>query len=271
MPEPIFTDNHPVALTVAGSDCSSGAGLQADLKTFSTLGVYGLTAITCAVSEIPGKISRIEALSPGLLHDQVSLLCRTFPVAAIKTGVLCSGAHVESLVRALDDVSFGGPLVIDPVMVASSGDPLIGKDGIEACESLLFPRAALITPNMEEAGRLLNRPVSSERDLEPAARELAERYGVSILLKGGHLDGPDAIDFLCLAGGATERLSSPAVSGVATHGTGCTCSAAIAAHLARGRSLPDAVREAKSFVTRAIGAAYRWDSPNGEIHALNTG
>src|SRR3954463_7608561 len=143
----------PVALTIAGSDSSAGAGIQADLKTFSALGVYGLTAVTCIVAEVPGRVSKIEPVSPALVREQIDVLLRSFPVGAIKTGLLFSAEIIEQIARALREHG-SLPLVIDPVMVATGGDPLLQEDAIAAYERELFPRAALLTPNLDEAARL---------------------------------------------------------------------------------------------------------------------
>jgi hydroxymethylpyrimidine/phosphomethylpyrimidine kinase len=271
MPNVPFIDDPPVALTVAGSDCSSGAGLQADLKTFTTLKVYGLTALTCAVSETPHEVTRIEALPPAFLADQVRLLCQSFPIAAIKTGMLFSAAHVEALASTLEETAFNGSLVVDPVMIATSGAALIEPEAVTAIETRLFPRAALITPNMDEAGALLDRSLNTVADLEKAAIDLREKYDVPTLVKGGHLDpsSPTLTDVLCLAPGALNHFEGPHFQGVHTHGTGCTYASAITAFLARGEDLRDAVRHAHHFVARTIQRSFRWRLPQGTLHALN--
>jgi hydroxymethylpyrimidine/phosphomethylpyrimidine kinase len=257
----------PVALTIAGSDSSAGAGVQADLKTFSSLGIYGLTAVTCVVAEIPGKVSRIEPVSAKLVREQITVLCRSFPIAAAKTGLLYSAETVETVVRALADVSANSarrfPLVIDPVMTATSGDRLLQSSAIELYESKLFPLATLITPNVDEAGKLLGQKIEDRQSMEKAGRALAGKYRVSVLLKGGHLAGSSAIDLLFADGKITE-FAAPFVRGVATHGTGCTYSAAITAGLASGLSLEKAIGRAKEFVTASIAQHFRWTSSSGK-------
>jgi hydroxymethylpyrimidine/phosphomethylpyrimidine kinase len=257
----------PVALTIAGSDSSAGAGVQADLKTFSSLGIYGLTAVTCVVAEIPGKVSRIEPVSAKLVREQITVLCRSFPIAAAKTGLLYSAETVETVVRALADVSANSamrfPLVIDPVMTATSGDRLLQSSAIELYESKLFPLATLITPNVDEAGKLLGQKIENRQSMEKAGRALAGKYRVSVLLKGGHLAGSSAIDLLFADGKITE-FPAPFVRGVATHGTGCTYSAAITAGLASGLSLEKAIGRAKEFVTASIAQHFRWTSSSGK-------
>jgi|688.fasta_scaffold180855_2 hydroxymethylpyrimidine/phosphomethylpyrimidine kinase len=260
----------PVAMTVAGSDCSSGAGLQADLKTFSAFGVYGLTAVTCVVAEIPGKVTRIQPVGRPVLEEQLRLLLGGFPVAAVKTGMLFSRPLIEAVAVALTSQDGGRrpALVVDPVMVATSGDPLLQRSAVRAFEQRLFPLAEVITPNLDEAAVLLGREVRSARELEPAAAELRDRYGCAVLLKGGHLRGKTAVDVLA-DGEGTLRLEADYVRGVETHGTGCTYSAAIASGIAQGNSLRAAVAGAKEYVSRAIGQPFRWGRGGQRIDALN--
>jgi len=263
----------PVALTIAGSDSSAGAGIQADLKTFSAFGVYGLTAIACVVAETPGKVSRIEPISAGIVYEQIAVLARNFPIAAAKTGLLCSGEIVEAVARAIVDVlrkvDNRIPLVVDPVTVATSGDMLLTAEAMEIYERELFPIATLLTPNLDEAGKLIGEPIRDLEAMRKAGKQLQQKYAVSILLKGGHLVRDDAIDLL-FAGDKVSEFSAPFVRGVATHGTGCTYSAAITAALASGLSLEAAVRRAKKFVTASIAQRLRWKSKSGEnIDALN--
>ncbi|HEX4631912.1 MAG TPA: bifunctional hydroxymethylpyrimidine kinase/phosphomethylpyrimidine kinase [Chthoniobacterales bacterium] len=253
----------PVALSIAGSDSSAGAGIQADLKTFSALGVYGLTAVTCVVAETPGRVSKIEPVSAALVHEQIKVLLRSFPVGAIKTGLLFSSEIIREIARALREHR-SIPLVIDPVMVATGGDPLLQDDAIGSYEQELFPHAALITPNLDEAACLIGKPIGDLRAMREAGEILANKYGVSILLKGGHLTGDQAIDLLFLNGNIIE-FSAPFSRGIATHGTGCTYSAAITAGLAMGLPLEESVRRAKEFVSATIAQHHAWN----EIHALN--
>jgi hydroxymethylpyrimidine/phosphomethylpyrimidine kinase len=262
----------PVALSVAGSDSSAGAGIQADLKTFSALGVYGLTAVTCIVAEIPGKVSRIEPASTRIVRQQIEVLAKAFPIAAIKTGLLCSGEIVSAVARAIRDIDkmFAPriPLVIDPVFVATSGDPLLKPAAIEAYQKELFALASLITPNLAEAEQLLGTRIKDRKSMHRAGKKLEKRFGTAILLKGGHLAGDRAVDLL-FANGKVVEFSAPFVRGVATHGTGCTYSAAITAGLAKDLSLEDAVRQAKKFVTGAITRHFRWMSRfGGTVQAL---
>ena len=232
----------PVALTIAGSDCSAGAGLQADLKTFSAHGVYGLTVVTCIVSEIPGKVSRIQAAEASMVRDQLEILLQGFPVQALKTGMLYSTAIIEQIADVLEAIPAGRrpQIVVDPVMVATSGDRLLLADAVAAYESRLFPMAAVITPNLDEAAVLLGRTITQESELAPAAAELQARYGCAVLLKGGHLRGTEALDWLHHSEG-TQAFRAPFIPNVSTHGTGCTYAAAITSRLALGDSLAVAV------------------------------
>jgi hydroxymethylpyrimidine/phosphomethylpyrimidine kinase len=258
----------PIALTVAGSDCSAGAGLQADLKTFAALGVYGLTAVTCVVAEVPRKVSRIEPVSVKMVREQIEVLLKNFRVSAIKTGLLCSADIVSVVAEALQEMEKETarpiPLVVDPVMIATSGDSLLGPGAVESYKNKLFPLATLITPNLDEAALLLGTTIEDREQMENAAKALATEYRASILLKGGHLRGDNAIDLLFHQGELT-RFSAPFVRGVETHGTGCTCSAAITAGLASGLSLVQAIKRAKEFVTESIRRHFRWTSKSREI------
>ncbi len=257
----------PVALTIAGSDSSAGAGVQADLKTFSALGVYGLTAVTCVIAEIPGKISRIEPVSARIVREQIEVLAKNFKIAAIKTGLLCSAEIISAVaktIRGIENLSVPRiPLVIDPVIVATSGDPLLEPAAIEAYEKRLFPLASLITPNLDEAEQLLGTKIRDRQSMHRAGKELKRKLGTAILLKGGHLAGDYAVDLLFVDGRVVE-FSAPLVRGVATHGTGCTYSAAITAGLASGLSLEEAIRRAKKFVTKSIARHLRWTSRSGK-------
>jgi hydroxymethylpyrimidine/phosphomethylpyrimidine kinase len=253
----------PIALTIAGSDSSAGAGIQADLKTFGALDVYGVSAVTCVVAEIPGKVSRLEPVSVEMVRAQVDVLAKNFPIAAIKTGLLCSSEIISTVARAIVDLARNIPLVIDPVITATGGDPLLQPDAIETYRNELFPLAALITPNLDEAAQLLGEKIRDRKAMERAGNELATKFKTAILLKGGHLFGDEAVDLLFHREKMLEFLA-PFVRNVATHGTGCAYSAAITAGLAAGKSLEDSIAGAKKFVTSAIRNHYRWN----EIHAL---
>ena len=258
----------PIALTIAGSDSSAGAGIQADLKTFTALGVYGLTAVTCIVAEVPRKVSRIEPVTARMVREQIDVLLENFGVGAIKTGLLCSAEIVCAVAQAIQDgkkkIARLVRLVVDPVMIATSGDNLLEPEAVEAYKNKLFPLATLITPNLDEAALLLETTITDRRQMENAARALAKKYRASILLKGGHLRDNNAVDLLFHHGELTE-FSAPFTRGVETHGTGCTYSAAITAGLASSLSLEQAIKRAKNFVTESIKRHFRWASKSGEV------
>ena len=255
----------PVVLTIAGSDSSCGAGAQADLKTFSSLGCHGLTAITCIVAETPGRVRSIQSVKPEIVRDQLEVLLAAYPVAAIKTGMLFSTPIIRAVAGVLSSIKKLPPLVIDPVMVASSGDPLLKADALAAYEKHLFPLATLVTPNLDELGILTGFYPASLNEMRMAGKRLAAASGSAILLKGGHLKGRTATDILLSSDWEEQEYSAPFIKGVETHGTGCTYSAAIAAGLAKGLSLPKAVAGAKKFITRAIRDSLRW----GKVQALD--
>ena len=250
-------------LTIAGSDNSAGAGAQADLKTVMSLGAYCLTAITCVVAEVPGKVSAIHPIPAAVVAEQIRLSLAAFPVAAVKTGLLYSTEIVATVCDLLGATTM--PLVVDPVMVATSGAPLLRPEALELFRQRLFTRATVVTPNMDEASVLTGQPVKSVGEMRAAGFHLLAHYGSAWLLKGGHLGGEEAIDLLFHADGRVSEFRSARVRNVATHGTGCTTSAAIAAGLAHGLGLEEAVAQAKRYVTTAIRAHYRW----GGVHALN--
>ena len=265
-----MTQTVPVALTIAGSDCSSGAGLQADLKTFQHFQVHGLTAVTCVVSETAEVVRAVHPVPVDLVCDQISLLLDSFPVAAVKTGMLFSAAHVVAVAEILGRRR-GPQLVVDPVMVASTGASLLEPAAVAAYREHLLPLARVITPNVPEAEVLLGSRLADEAALAAAARELSRRFGVAVLLKGGHLPGADCVDLL-VDRGELFRFSSPRLAVAASHGTGCTLAAALAALLARGEALPAAVGMAKSFLGMALRSSYGFHTPaGGMLHALNQG
>jgi hydroxymethylpyrimidine/phosphomethylpyrimidine kinase len=257
----------PVAITIAGSDNSAGAGIQADLKTFSHFGVYGLTVLTCVVAEVPGKVVSIQPVELDVIRDQLTLSLTHFPVSAIKTGMLYSRAIIDLVSDLLEAVEPRPALVVDPVMVAGSGDPLLQPDAVNQYVARLFPLATVITPNLDEAAVLRREKVRSLEEMHVAATALFAKYRVPILLKGGHLAADVATDLLVGSDGARE-FSAPFEKGVITHGTGCTYSAAIAANLALGSSLEESVKMAKDYVTECIRSSFRWETEKGSISAL---
>jgi hydroxymethylpyrimidine/phosphomethylpyrimidine kinase len=255
----------PVILTIAGSDCSAGAGIQADLKTITALGGYGLTAVTGIVAETPLVVSQIQLVDADVVREQVRLLVEAYPIAAAKTGMLGGKAQIDAVVSAWQPMADDRvPLVVDPVMVATSGGRLLDQDAEEALVSRLFPLATLLTPNLDEAAVLVGEKITTRAEMEHHALALSARHRCAILLKGGHLSGDDVPDVLA-ADGALYWLEGRRIHGVHTHGTGCTYSAAIATGLGHGLSMLEAVRQGKEFVTHAIANHLRW----GGMEALN--
>lgn len=258
----------PPILSIAGSDCSAGAGIQADLKAISALGGYALTALTSVVSETPGKVSMIRLLDAAFILDQIRILLTAFPMKAAKTGMLGGADQVRAVVEAWKSAAQAPPLVVDPVMVATSGGRLLQDEAVSVMCGELFPLATLITPNMDEAAVLWQRPVETRADMEACAKDLGQRYQTCVLVKGGHLAGDAAADVLQTAG-ETLWLEAARTPGVQTHGTGCTYSAAIAAGIGHGLSLPEAVSKAKKHVSAAIAQHFCWTHQAGTVHALN--
>ena len=240
----------PVALTIAGSDSGGGAGLQADLKTFAALGVHGAAAVTCVTAQNPAGVRAIESCRPALVRRQIEAVFDGLSPAAVKTGMLYSAEIIRAVAGFFRERRV--LLVVDPVMVATSGARLLKPGGIKTLIRELLPLATLVTPNLDEASALVGRRLRSAEDLRSAARELHQRFGCATLVKGGHLRGmKQAVDFFY--DGRTElMLTAPFIRGTKTHGTGCTYSAAVTAYLARGFELPVAVAKAKEHVTQAI-------------------
>jgi hydroxymethylpyrimidine/phosphomethylpyrimidine kinase len=237
------------------------------------LGVYGVTAITCVVAEVPGKVSRIQPMDAEIVAEQIRLSWEAFPIGALKTGMLYSRTIIETvcalLAPRLRDPATRPFVVVDPVMVASSGDALLSGDAIDAYCEHLFPLADLITPNLDEAATLLGGSIARRSEMQAAVGQLAQRLGTAVLLKGGHLRETDAVDLLFTKEGTVHEFSAPFVRDVETHGTGCTYSAAIAAYMARGADLVHAVGKAKQFVTAAIANHHRWQRGRQHTDALH--
>jgi hydroxymethylpyrimidine/phosphomethylpyrimidine kinase len=243
----------PVALTIAGSDSGGGAGIQADLKTFRAYGVHGTSAITCLTAQNPDEVRLVEAVSPDMVRTQIETVAAGFPVAATKTGMLFSAPIIRVVAETVAGCAIPN-LVVDPVMVATSGARLLQEDAVDALMRELLPRAVVVTPNLPEAEALLGEAISTPGQLRDAARRLATRYETWCVVKGGHLAGDEVLDVLS-DGSAAEEWRSPRIDAIETHGTGCTFSAATAAGLALGLTVIDAVARAKEFVARALATA----------------
>jgi hydroxymethylpyrimidine/phosphomethylpyrimidine kinase len=242
----------PVALTIAGSDPSGGAGLQADLKTFHRFGVYGEAVATLITVQNTRGVTRVSALDPDLVTAQIQAVIEDIPPHAAKVGALGSREVVDAVARKAERFTF--PLVVDPVMISKHGARLIDSDAIRALIERLIPRAFLLTPNLDEAAALVGFPVEDRDAMLRAAEALASLGAANVLVKGGHLRG-DALDVLRLASGEIREFNAPRTETRHTHGSGCTYSAAITAELAKGTALAEAVARAKAFITEAIRTA----------------
>ncbi|MGH2340073.1 bifunctional hydroxymethylpyrimidine kinase/phosphomethylpyrimidine kinase [Segnochrobactraceae bacterium EtOH-i3] len=244
-----------IAVTIAGSDSGGGAGIQADLKTFSALGVYGASVLTALTAQNTLGVTAIHDVPPAFVRAQIDAVFSDLDVDAVKIGMLSQPEVIAAVADGL--AAFGATrVVLDPVMVAASGDPLIADAAVQTLIDRLIPLADLVTPNLPEAARLTGRPVADDEDDRIAQGEILLGYGArAVLMKGGHGSGPEAVDLLVRPGHPPERYTAPRLASRNTHGTGCTLSSAIAAGLARGRRMPDAVRQAKAYLTGALAAA----------------
>jgi hydroxymethylpyrimidine/phosphomethylpyrimidine kinase len=243
-----------IALTIAGSDSSGGAGIQADLKTFAALQVYGASVITALTAQNTQGVSDVLVVPPEFVLAQMRAMAADLKVGAIKIGMLGEAAVIEAVAEGLKDFS-SVPVVLDPVMVAASGDQLLDPDAVATLRSTLMPLATLITPNLAEAAMLLEEPQArNEYEMAGQALKLRDRGANAVLIKGGHAEGETALDIL-FEGDEPVSFEAERVATKNTHGTGCTLSAAIAAELAKGAVLAEAVEEAKEYVTAAILAA----------------
>jgi len=245
----------PVALTIAGSDSGGGAGVQADLKTFASLGVHGTTAITCITAQNPKKVAGIQPCSPELVRQQIETVVESFRPAAAKTGMLFSQEIIRVVVELARNHRL--PLVVDPVMVSTSGTLLLKRGGLELLRQELLPLATMVTPNLSEAEVLLGKKVQSEEAMSSAARAIYERFGCAALVKGGHLRGLKVAVDIYYDGKQELMLTAPFIRDIRTHGTGCTYSAAITAFIARGQRPARAVQFAKEYVSRTIAGSQR--------------
>jgi hydroxymethylpyrimidine/phosphomethylpyrimidine kinase len=242
-----------LALTIAGSDSGGGAGLQADLKTFHQFGVFGTCVVTAVTAQNTGGVAEWEPVPLSLVVHQLDMVAQDLPPHAVKSGMLATGPIVEAVAAGITRYRLAN-YVLDPVLVSTSGTRLLSEDAVGLVARRLLPLATLVTPNLEEAGVLVQHPVRSVEEMISAAQALVARGARAALVTGGHLDGDTIVDVL-VADGAVHRLTHPRVPGSSTHGTGCTLSAAVAAGLAHGRPLVEAVEQAVDYVVRAIAAA----------------
>jgi hydroxymethylpyrimidine/phosphomethylpyrimidine kinase len=252
----------PVALTIAGSDSSGGAGIQADLKTFAAFGVYGASVITALTAQNTQGVSGIHQVPAAFVSAQIDAVFADLAVGAVKIGMVAQLASIGAIVEALKHWS-PKHVVLDPVMVATSGDRLLAAEAVDALRTKLIPLASVITPNLPEAAALLDEPVASEAAvIERQGHRLLALGCPAVLIKGGHGQGSESVDYL-IRGSGTIALPAPRVATQNTHGTGCSLSSAIAAELAKGAELETAIRNAKSFVSAAIASADRFSVGHG--------
>ncbi len=251
------------AMTIAGSDSGGGAGIQADLKTFAALGVYGTSVITAITSQNTLRVTDVLELPTSLIRTQIDAVISDIGTDAVKTGMLSSAAIIETVAEKLREHSLTN-LVVDPVMVAKGGDRLLQEQAVESLRKVLLPLARVVTPNVPEAEALTGRKIESLQDARAAARQLVEMGARAAVVKGGHLDGPPT-DVLYDGRRFTE-LTAERIETTSTHGTGCTFASAIAAGLAKGKSVEDAVAQAKRYVTEAIRHAFPMGKGHGPLN-----
>jgi hydroxymethylpyrimidine/phosphomethylpyrimidine kinase len=260
----------PVALTIAGSDSGGGAGIQADLKTFAALGVHGASAITCLTAQNPKRVLGIEACSPKILRQQLEAVFEELNPRTVKIGMLFSAKNISVVVDFFQNYKFKTKnlkLIVDPVLISTSGAKLLQPNAFKTfCEKLL-PLATLVTPNLFEAEILSGQKISSIEEMRAAAKKIHSCFGCAVLVKGGHLKNSGKAIDIFFDGKNTIQLSAPFVKNVKTHGTGCVYSAAICAALAQGKNLFQAVQIGKRFITRAISESYKIGN-SGKYFAL---
>ena len=254
----------PVALSIASSDSGAAAGIQADLLTFAARGVWGTTAIAALTAQNPRTVSAIHEVSPDFLRAQIQTVTAHYKINAAKTGMLCSAQLIKTTASELKRLRC--PLVLDPVMISSSGARLLAEDAIAALTQCLFPLASLVTPNLDEVGALYGKRPARLEDMRAAGQALALKYRCAFLIKGGHLEGDELIDLLVLSSAEELLLKAQRKPNINTHGSGCTLSAAITAELAKGKSLTDAVKSAHQYLQAAINAPVRCQDENFIAH-----
>lgn len=242
-----------IALTIAGSDSGGGAGIQADLKTFHQFGVFGTSVVVAVTAQNTRGVRSIHPVPADMVRDQLAALAEDLPPAALKTGMLATAPLVQQVAGAIRAYGWTR-LVVDPVMVATSGDRLLAPDAVQAMRERLMPLAAVVTPNLDEAALLTGEEVADPAAMDRAGRQLLASGAGAVLVKGGHLPGDTVVDVLVTASG-TRRFARQRIATTSTHGTGCTLSAAITAGLALGRPLEAAVEDALDYVHRAIASA----------------
>lgn len=262
-----MTSRYPRLLTIAGSDSGGGAGIQADLKTFSALGCYGMSAITALTAQNTTGVRAIHAIPPQMLREQIDAVIEDIGVDAVKIGMLHAPDIVQVVADAIDRHQLG-QVVLDPVMIATSGAVLIENEAVQALVQQLFHRVQLITPNLDEAGFLVGRTLKNEDDMEAAADQLLGLGALAVLIKGGHLSGDTVADLFVSRNAKKWWLRAPRIQSQNTHGTGCTLSSAIAAHLALGVPLEQAIEKSHAYIRQALlaGADVRTGAGSGPLN-----
>jgi hydroxymethylpyrimidine/phosphomethylpyrimidine kinase len=264
------TSRYPRLLTIAGSDSGGGAGIQADLKTFSALGCYGMSAITALTAQNTTGVRAIHAIPPQMLRDQIDAVIEDIGVDAVKIGMLHAPEIVQVVADAIDRHQLR-QVILDPVMIATSGAVLIENEAVKALVQQLFPRVQLITPNLDEAGFLVGYTLKNEADMESAADQLLGVGARAVLIKGGHLSGDTVADLFVNSQGQKWWLRAPRIHSPNTHGTGCTLSSAIAAHLALGDPIEQAIENSHAYIRQALqaGAHVRTGSGSGPLNHIS--
>ena len=262
----------PIALSIAGSDCSGGAGIQADLKAFQQFNVYGLSAVTCIVAETPHEVRAIENIPVSVLQQQINILLETYPVAAIKIGLLPTRSAVIAVAEILKELNI--PIIIDPVMIASTGDNLAEKNTATSYIERLLPLATLITPNIPEASFISEKVITDENDILTVAKELSDRFSTSCLIKGGHLSQKTELVDTLWHQGQSHTFSHPTITlphrDKGLHGTGCTLSSAITAEISQGHPMPQAVEQGINYVQKIISNSHTWQHNKLTTQSLGT-
>ena len=253
----------PVALSIASSDSGCGAGIQADLLTFSACGVFGTTAIAALTAQNPQSVTACVALEPAFLEAQIDRVFNFFPVRAVKTGMLFTADLIRATAEKLRTVAI--PIVVDPVMIASSGHSLLQLDAIQVLVNELLPIATLITPNLDEAEAIMQLPARTSAERDTLATQMSQHFNTTVLLKGGHADSEVLVDILATSDGTLAHLSANRIHKINTHGSGCTLAAAITAHLAKGCALETAVRAGHQYLQRCLHHPLQINS----VHYIN--
>ncbi len=255
----------PTAMTVAGSDSGGGAGIQADLKTFAALGVYGTSALTAITAQNTRGVYGIVELPPGIVAQQIDAIVQDIGVDAVKTGMLANAAIIEVVAAKVKEYALPN-LVVDPVMVAKSGDPLLQKDAVFSLRDLLIPLATVVTPNLPEAEALVGRKLAGDADICRAAQEIVAKGCRAVVIKGGHRSDTEQVVDLLYDGRQFQEFAAPRIDTSSTHGTGCTFASAIAAWLTKGATVAEAVGKAKEYLTEALRQAYPIGHGRGPVH-----